>query len=155
MIQEELTSWLAGPVFIPSNPAEQPQLLAEKVGDLLTSHSFSCRDSSHANVSRGILFSLQPKEKMVRTIKGMGDAPNTDFKAAQGHLASAAGRVLTVHSIDPLLLLGYCVTRLGGGGVRLHLPLLPTSCEISCNYLHMLFSPSLDLRIPLEKNLVF
>ena len=64
-----------------------------------------------ADVSGGILFSLQPKGKTVRTIKGMGHAPNKNFKAAQGHLASADGCVLTVHSIDPLLLLGHCVTR--------------------------------------------
>ena len=100
-----------GPLLPSPRKLGQPQILAEKVSDLLTSRSSSCRDSSQADVSRGILFSLQPKEKTVRTITGMGNAPNSDFKTAQGHLASAAGQVLTVHLIDPLLLLGYCVTR--------------------------------------------
>ena len=89
----------------------QPQLLKEEVGDFLAARFSSCRNSSHADACGDILFSLQPEEKAVRTIKGMGHAPNTDFKAAQGHLASAAGCVPTFHPIDTLIRFGYCITR--------------------------------------------
>ena len=51
-----------GPLLPSPRKLGQPQILAEKVSDLLTSRSSSCRDSSQADVSRGILFSLQPKE---------------------------------------------------------------------------------------------
>ena len=90
------------------------QFFTKEVSDLLTSRSSSGSNSSHTDFSGGIFLSLQPMEETVRTIKGMGLAPNTNFKAAQGHLASNARCVLMVHFIDPLLLLRYCITRRWG-----------------------------------------
>ena len=107
-----------GPLLPSPGKFRQPQLLEDKVSDLMTSCASSSWQSSYTDVDGGFPFLLQPLKKMARIMETMRPVPDADLETAERHLASAAGWLLTVYSNCPFLRLRHYVTR--GRGLSSH-----------------------------------